>query len=146
MAVKVEVLTGVSDPLLYVCKYLRKSLAAASSHMVCGPQEQLRKLDALLWTFDAHSFIAHAWASAGASSPNAVGQHTKIWLSTHCDAAAGCTVLVNLHDEAPSGWQAFERVLEFVGIDDQQVAAGRQRWKAYGALSGVERIHHAVKA
>jgi DNA polymerase III subunit chi len=150
MAAKVEVLTGVANRLLYVCKFLRKSMPSSNGysngHLVCGPQDELQRLDALLWSFDAHSFLAHAWAGPAARTPEVVRARTQIWLATHCDVAAGCTVLVNLNDEAPEGWQAFERVVEFVGSQEHEVAAGRRRWKTYGTEPGVERIHHAVKA
>jgi DNA polymerase III subunit chi len=138
---KVEVLSGVSDPLLYACKFLRKLQQGQPQRcLVCGPKAVLQRLDQQLWTFDAHSFIAHAWVQG--ASP-AVQQHTPVWLGEAAVPAQDCTVLVNLHDDAPEGWEAFERVVEFVGTDAAQVAAGRQRWRAYGR-PGVERVHHAV--
>lgn len=143
---KVEVLTGVRDPLVYVCKFLRKSqslpAAQAVRHMVCGPAEVLRRLDQQLWSFDAHSFIAHAWAAPAPSA--VVRERTPIWLGATPEPSLSCTVLVNLHEELTDGWEQFDRVVEFVGTEPEQVAAGRQRWKAYGQQPGVERIHHAV--
>jgi DNA polymerase III subunit chi len=140
---KVEVLSGVSDPLLYACKFLRKLQQAQPQRcLVCGPRAVLQRLDQQLWTFDAHSFIAHAWVE-GATS--VVQQHTLVWLGEAAAPANGCTVLVNLHEDAPAGWDAFERVVEFVGTEPEQVAAGRQRWRAY-ARPGVERVHHAAGA
>jgi DNA polymerase III subunit chi len=142
---RVEVLTGVSDPVVYACKFLRKSQTLpAVRHMVCGPQDLLKRLDQQLWVFDAHSFIAHAWAEPSSAVPEAVRQRTPIWLGAQPEAALACTVLVNLHDGPPEGWARFERVVEFVGTEPEQVAAGRRRWKAYGQQAGVERVHHAV--
>jgi DNA polymerase III subunit chi len=142
---RVEVLTGVHDPVVYVCKFLRKSQAAVvpvARHMVCGPPEVLKRLDQQLWIFDAHSFIAHAWAEP--APPESVRERTPIWLGTQPRAELACTVLVNLHEQPSEGWEHFERVVEFVGTGSEQVAAGRQRWKAYGLQPGVERVHHAV--
>jgi DNA polymerase III subunit chi len=142
---RVEVLTGLHDPVVYVCKFLRKSQVSASArHMVCGPPELLKRLDQQLWAFDAHSFIAHAWAEPSTAVPEAVRERTPIWLGTQPREALACTVLVNLHEEPTPGWERFDRVVEFVGTEPQQVAAGRQRWKAYGLQAGVERVHHAV--
>jgi DNA polymerase III subunit chi len=146
--VRVEVLTGVSDRLLYACKFLRKSMNQKAVAWVSGPEAELQKLDTLLWTFDAHSFVPHAWAAPHAQVSTQVRQRTRIWLSERCKAPVdepGGAVLVNLPDEVPEGWQAFARVVEFVGDQEQQIAAGRRRWKDYGSLPGVERIHHAVK-
>lgn len=143
---KVEVLTGVRDPLVYVCKFLRKSQSLPATqpvrHMVCGPADVLKRLDQQLWSFDAHSFIAHAWAEPAPSV--AVRERTSIWLGVAPQSGLACTVLVNLHEQPTQGWEQFDRVIEFVGTDPEQVAAGRQRWRAYGQLPGIERVHHAV--
>jgi DNA polymerase III subunit chi len=145
---RVEVLTGVPDPVVYACKFLRKTQASPAAqsvpsprHMVCGPVEVLKRLDAQLWTLDAHSFIPHAWTDPAPAPP--VVERTPIWLGPAPVPGLGCTVLVNLHEAPTEGWQAFDRVVEFVGTQDEQVIAGRQRWKAYGQ-PGVERVHHAV--
>lgn len=143
---RVEVLTGVRDPLVYVCKFLRKSQSLPATpptrHMVCGPVDVLKRLDQQLWSFDAHSFIAHAWAEPAPSA--VVHERTPIWLGITPQPGLTCTVLVNLHEQAPEGWEQFDRVVEFVGVEPEQVAAGRHRWKAYGQRPGVERVHHAA--
>jgi DNA polymerase-3 subunit chi len=40
-------------------------------------------------------------------------------------------VLVNLHPEPPAFFSRFERLAEVVGADDEQLAAGRARYRFY---------------
>ena len=42
-------------------------------------------------------------------------------------------MLVNLHAVPPPFFSRFERLAEIVGLDEADIAAGRERWKFYKA-------------
>ena len=52
------------DRLAYVCRLLRKAVAAGAQLVVVGPPDQLDRLDSDLWTFSASDFVPHCRAQA----------------------------------------------------------------------------------
>jgi DNA polymerase-3 subunit chi len=143
---KVEFHSGVADKLDHACRLLRKTQAAGAKVVVGGDRALLDRLDVLLWTFEALSFVPHVRLHGERpGTPSAVHSRTPLWLA---DAPAACPhrdVLVNLGPEMVPGWEDFARVIEVVGRDDDDSAAGRQRWRVYGEREGVERVHHALQ-
>ena len=142
---KVEFHSGVPDKLLHACRLLRKSHAAGARVVVTGERAALDRLDPLLWTFDPLSFVAHIRLRDGAPPPDAtVRERTPVWLADAPAQAVRCSVLVNLGPEMAAGWTAFERVIEIVDTSPDDSAQARARWKRYGEVPGVERVHHAL--
>ena len=153
-AARVDFHTGVADKLGYTCRLLRKAWRAGSRVVVVGSPEQLSRLDALLWTFEAGEFIPHARLRAG----QVVAPHlarTPIWLAdlpaevpadvpaeipaeVPAEVSSGVpanlgqpAVLVNLGPGWVAGWERFPRVIEIVAEPADDVASGRQRWRQY---------------
>ena len=85
------------------------------------------ELDELLWSFSDRSFVPHCvWpADAGAAAETAVLIGSGVLPESHRD------VLVNLGDDAPSGFEGYARVLEIVGADEAAKTLGRSRWRRY---------------
>ena len=92
-------------------------------HTPCA--ESLADMDELLWTFRQGSIVPHI----------PVAQEDGI-----SPVLLGCTpeppdrlsdVLVNLTDTVPLFFSRFERVVELIGADDAQRAAGRDRYRFY---------------
>jgi DNA polymerase-3 subunit chi len=55
-------------------------------------------------------------------------------------------VLVNLGDAVPAGFDAFQRVIEIVSMDDEDRQQARARWKHYTALGfDIERYDLKLK-
>jgi DNA polymerase-3 subunit chi len=52
-------------------------------------------------------------------------------------------VLLNVGAEMPEGFDEFQRVLEVVSTDPEQVLAARRRWRRYEEL-GFKVTHHKV--
>lgn len=125
----------------YACRLLRKASATGSRLLVTGDPATLRELDAALWTFSATDFVAHCLA--GASTP-ALTERTPILLSTTARDAAGRQVLVNLGDEVPTGFEAFERLIEVVTVDEAVRHRARARWKHY-ADRGYPIVRHDLQ-
>lgn len=132
---------NLADPMAYACRLLRKAHAAGAQVVVVGDALQLRELDAALWTFSAPDFIAHAVAGA---APATVLSHSPIVLAPQVPATAHRQVLVNLSSAVPTGFEAFERLIELVGAGPDDLAQARGRWKHY-AGGGHEVTKHDQK-
>ena len=137
---EVEFHTGVGDKLGFACRLLRKAAAQGARVVVHGERSDLQRLDVSLWTFEPLAFVPHArWR--GGATPEALLRHTAIWLTEQPQDAPHHEVLVNLGPEAAPDAERFARVIELVGADAEDAAAGRLRWKRYAA-AGVAIRHH----
>ena len=61
-------------------------------------------------------------------------------------AAAACEVLLNLSADTPPFFERHERVLEIVAQDEEQVLAGRARFRYYRERGYEIRNHDLAKA
>ena len=128
--VEVAFHTGLSDPLDYACRLLRKAWRQGRQLVVTGAPEQLQRLDGLLWTFEPDEFVPHLRLRRGeAVSPPL--RRTPIWLADAAEDAESRDVLINLGPDWPQAAGAFARVIELVGALPDAVDAGRQRWRCY---------------
>ena len=90
----------------------------------CGSAERVAQLDALLWTYDEASFLAHGSARDG----NAVAQ--PIWLTDRDENPNRATMLVLIDGVEAGDLSSFARCADmFDGNDDDAVAAARERWR-----------------
>jgi DNA polymerase III subunit chi len=114
------------EPLQFACRLLRRARASGKSVGVCGPLSELRRLDALLWSFDPTEFIAHRIGVP--SQPGELGLVESAATLGHRE------VLLNLGPELPDAAAEFERILEVIGLVPEQVQQGRRRYRAYLGL------------
>jgi DNA polymerase-3 subunit chi len=142
--VKVDFHTGLGDKLAYACRLLRKAHRSRARVVVTGDAAQLARLDQLLWTFDPGEFIAHARLRAGEQPPPRLAP-TQLWLADQPADAGACDVLVNLGPAGLGGAPLAARTIELVARDDDEVAAGRQRWRAHLA-AGRTPVNHPQDA
>lgn len=131
--------TGVPDPVIYACRLLRKAYASGARVLVTAPAEVLAALDTALWTFEAQDFVPHLRLPAGA----ALRERTPIWLCAGAVPDDAPRLRVNLSAEPPAEAAEVDRVIEIVGADPDEAAAGRARWRHYEAW-GVKPEHHRV--
>ena len=115
------------DRLAYVCRLLRKAVAADAQLVVVGPPDQLDRLDSDLWTFSATDFVPHCRAQA---EPELVAA-SPVVLATQTEGLPLRQVLVNLGVDVPAGFERFERVIEVVGLADADRQLARTRWRHY---------------
>lgn len=133
--------SGLDDKLAYACRLLRKASRQGQKVVVTGEPALLSRLDLQLWTFEPGDFVAHARLRAGESAAPALCEHTPIWLADLPAEAPAATVLVNLGPAEAPGFQAFERLIELVGPDDEERLAARSRWRQYQS-AGHPVSHH----
>lgn len=119
---------NLGDPVAYACRLLRKASTSGAQLVVVGNPAQLRELDQALWTFSPQDFIPHGVAGA---TPAPVLARTPIVLAPDAQAAPHRQVLVNLTQEVPVGYEAFDRLIEIVGSDTEGLTSARVRWKHY---------------
>ncbi|MES2714980.1 MAG: DNA polymerase III subunit chi [Pseudomonadota bacterium] len=137
---QVDFHTGLADKLPYACRLLRKAYRAGRRVVVTGDAQQLARLDQLLWTFDPGEFIPHARLRAG-EQPAARLAPTPLWLADRPADAGPADVLVNLGPAALDAVPLPARTIELVARGDDDVAAGRLRWRQHVAAGRTPTNH-----
>ncbi len=115
------------DRLAYCCRLLRKAVAGGARVVVTGSPETLAQLDELLWTFSPTDFVPHCQIDSEADLVAA----SPVILALMIESAPHQQVLVNLGQSVPDGFERFERVIEIVGLEDDERQFARARWKHY---------------
>lgn len=135
---RIDFHSNVADRLSYCCRLIRKAYQTNCHVTVFHPDSrQLRVLDEALWTISEQEFIAHA----GAESPQA--RHSSVLLTAaepfpvQTDKTR---ILLNLSQHTPQQFALFERMIEIVSRTEDDIQAGRQRYRSY-QQSGHE-LHH----
>ncbi len=118
------------DRIAYACRLLRKAVGSGAKVMVTGDKDTLQQLDAALWTFSATDFVPHCHLD---SDPWVVAA-SRVILATSTESAPHHEVLLNLGQDVPQGFEGFERVIELVGLDDEDRQLARGRWRQYMEL------------
>jgi DNA polymerase III subunit chi len=125
---------NVADKVAYACRLLRKAVNGGAKILVAGEPQSLSQLDAALWTFSPVDFVPHCFqdsdASQLAASPVLLASSAGSSFGSAPDAPAA-QVLLNLGGGIPDGFERFERLIEVVGVDDQDRELSRLRWKQY---------------
>ena len=116
------------DKLDYACRLLRATQKKSAQVLVLGQIDALKSLSSKLWALSATEFLPHCLADA---EPAVLAQ-SPIILSAELPAnAAESQVLLNLGAVLPAGFERFERLIELVGQDSDDLQAARTRWKHY---------------
>jgi DNA polymerase-3 subunit chi len=122
---RIDFHSNVGDSLLYACRLARKAYQAGQPTIVLAEPPRLRAFDEQLWTFSPLDFVPHCYAD----SPLAA--QTPIVLSASVDHVPHYQVLLNLGAEVPAQFARFERLLEVVGNAQDELSAGRERYRFY---------------
>jgi DNA polymerase-3 subunit chi len=122
---RIDFHSNVGDSLLYACRLIRKAYLAGQPTIVLAEPERLRAFDEQLWTFSPLDFVPHC----NAGSPLAA--QTPIVLAANLDDVPHHQVLLNLGATVPAQFARFERLLEVVGNAQDELVAGRERYRFY---------------
>ena len=128
---QVSFYTGVADRLAFACRLLRKAHQSGGRILVLGSGHALARLDADLWRFEATEFIPHYWVQDETQCDAVLLDASPIVLAERAPAGWRADMLLNLGLEMPPDCDGFDRVLEIVSTDAEQVQAGRRRFKMY---------------
>lgn len=124
---RIDFHSNVPDKHDYACRLVRKARAANCRIVVLTKDSaELAALDDRLWTFADRSFLPHVAADdpLAASTPVILAHSDDAELPHH-------EVLINLSERTPAHFARFERMVEIVSSEDQEKAAGRERYRFY---------------
>ena len=96
------------------------------------------KLDELLWSYRADSFMPHAVLPAS--------QHVPVHIGWGDDSGSHHDLLINLGENIPGFFSRFERVAEIVCQQPEQLAASRERYRFYRERGYELQMHDLKKS
>jgi DNA polymerase III subunit chi len=122
----IDFYTNVGEPLKLVAKLVAKAWRMHGNVRVLTPDAKTTgALDRLLWLDPPLAFLPHC------RMESAIAAETPIWIDETLDHAGPAAVLVNLHPEPPPFFSRFERLAEIVGASEDDLLAGRARFRFY---------------
>ncbi|MDD2700013.1 MAG: DNA polymerase III subunit chi [Sideroxydans sp.] len=122
---RVDFYTGSEDKLRTACQLSQKAMQSGMRVLLHVPDaETANRLDKLLWHYPPTAFMPHC------HSGDAEAGDMPVVIA--CDENfPHSELLISLHDECPTFFSRFERVIEIVGHDAEDAARGRNRFKFY---------------
>ena len=132
--------TDVTDKVRYTYRLARKAVGQGLRVCIAGQEGDLDLLDQALWTFSPLEFLPHCTPVA----PSPMRQASAVLLTEAVQADWHRQVLINLGESVPDGFDAFERIIDVVTLDDLHRAQGRERWREYTRL-GHELVRHDLQ-
>jgi DNA polymerase-3 subunit chi len=132
---------NADDRLEVACRLAGKALQRKKRLLIYAPQPEVaQKIDRLLWTAQAVSFIPHCAAHdpLAAETPVLIAADDTV-------PAHPCEILLNLSPECPPFFERHARLLEIVAQDDVERQAGRARFKFYRDRGYQMRSHDLAK-
>ena len=124
------------DKVAYACRLLRKAVNGGAKVLVAAEAQALGQLDMALWTFSPLDFIPHCFDDAGPGmvAASSVVLGVSLGKGTHSPTnSINGQVLLNLGAQVPDGFERFERLIEVVGLGDEDRQVARDRWKHYAS-------------
>ncbi len=123
---QVDFYTHVSNKLETACLLCVKALAQKKRVMILTPDaETTARVDHALWTYKSTTFIPHVRARHPLASVTPVIVDHDLAGVEHDD------VLFNLRFDTTDGFSRFQRLIEIVGTDEDDVLAARNRYRFY---------------
>ena len=117
---------NAADRLQVACRLAGKAVAQAKRVVIYAPlPEVAHRIDRLLWTWPAISFVPHCMAD------DALAGETPVLIAADADAAPVSDVLLNLGEDCPDFFERYDRLLEIVSQDDADRKTGRARYAWY---------------
>ena len=133
----IDFYTHCGDRLEVAAKLVAKAWAQHGSVRVLTAGEALTtQFDGLLWKVPATGFLPHCRLDS------ALAGDTPILVDHSLQHDGPAAVLINLHPSPPPFFSRFERLVEIVGVDEDETAAGRERWRFYKERGYALRSHN----
>ena len=120
---------GADDKWHYASRLLRKATQNGAKVAVVAHSSDVARVDADLWALAPTEFVPHCLSDAAAS----VLRRSPVVIAA-CEGSAkklDGSVLLNLSGDIPVGFDAYERLIEVVSIDETERQQARMRWKHY---------------
>lgn len=127
------------DRYLFACKLVEKACNTGKfCYVLLDSFEQCQRLDDMLWTFRAGSFIPHQLFNG--TPPDITSQ---VLIGTLNAPADWQNVVFNLSSQMPESWQNARRILEILDNNEETKIAGRERYRIY-KQAGIEIVTHKI--
>lgn len=128
---------SIYDCYLFACKLIEKAYNSGKfCYVLLDSFEQCQRLDDMLWTFRAGSFIPHQLFTGAEPEIK-----TQVLIGVENAPVNWQNVIFNLSSSLPQNWQNATRVLEILDNNEITKAAGRERYRAY-KNAGIEITTH----
>jgi DNA polymerase-3 subunit chi len=123
---KVDFYTGTADKLRTVCQLSHKAMQHGLHTVISLPDAaSCDALDKLLWQYPDTAFIPHCRCDTDDAD------QTPVVLSHDNDKFPHHDLLISLHNECMPFFSRFERVVEIIGLNEEDSRLGRERFKFY---------------
>ena len=123
---RISFLHGAADRIQSAAQWLQQAWAKRQAVLVFVPDtEQATRLDRMLWTQPALSFVPHC------RSDVPLAAETTILLTDRLEDPAQEACLLNLSDNLPPSFSRFEHLVEIVSTADSDRLPARERFKFY---------------
>jgi DNA polymerase III subunit chi len=124
----IDFYTHCPDRFEIAAKLVAKAWAQRGSvRVLTRDPEATDRFDRFLWQWPALGFVPHCRLDS------AVAAETPVLVDHALMHDGPSAVLVNLHPSPPPFFSRFERLVEVIGIEEDDATAGRDRWKFYKA-------------
>jgi DNA polymerase-3 subunit chi len=123
---RIDFYHSAADKLQVACRLSAKAAQQNLKVLIYAPDAALaQRIDKLLWTWQATGFLPHCMTK----SP--LAEVTPVLITHDAEDTPHDQVLLNLHPQWPPAFSRFQRLVEIVGLDDEDKQAARARFKFY---------------
>lgn len=118
--------THAEDRQQTACTLTLKALARQMRvMMLTADAAASERLSRLLWSVPATGFLPHC------RSEDRLASVTPVIVDHRIEPLVHDQVLINLRPEVPAVFSRFQRLVEIVGLDDEDKGAARERFRFY---------------
>ena len=123
---QIDFYTHVPDKLRTACVLSAKAFARGLKVTVfCADAAAAQRFDRMLWTTPAIGFVPHC------APDDPLAAVTPVIVDHLGENLVNDGVLLNLHSDRPAFFSRFQRLVEIVGLDDDDRAQARERYRFY---------------
>lgn len=123
---QIDFYTNAPDKFRVACKLAEKACSQGQRTLVyVADAASGDRLDALMWSVPATGFLPHCRAG------DELAGETPVVIDHRGEDISHDDVLINLSGERPAFFSRFHRLLEIVGLEEEDVGAARERWGFY---------------
>jgi DNA polymerase III subunit chi len=124
---------STQERYLFACKLIEKAYRSGHfCYVLTDSAEQSQKIDDLLWTFRAGSFIPHQiFTGEIPFIPNATGKCNVILIGSLKAPEEWQKTIINLSSHYPEELDKIERILEILDNSEATKENGRNRYRQY---------------
>lgn len=115
--------------LQFACKLTAKAWSLNNTvYIFAKDKNESEQLDAMLWQFEASSFIPHGLKGED------FAQQQPVLIGQDADPEKGFDLFINLTDNMPVGVENNQRIAEILHQAADCLTPGRERYKEYKTL------------